>query len=124
MRIDSGRILWRHARAAIDVSDGLAADAGHIASASGVAIVLDEASLAAHAGPAVQRASLVGASWLDLVLHGGEDYAILATSLKPLEGFSRIGVVESGVGVWLRAPNGEQHAIEPRGFDHFEPLHP
>jgi thiamine-monophosphate kinase len=96
------------ASAAIDVSDGLALDASHIAEASGVQLVLDEASLRAI-DPAIT---------LEAMLHGGEDYALVATSSRNLPGFVRIGAVEEGHGVALRTAAGVI-PIPPRGFDHF-----
>jgi thiamine-monophosphate kinase len=120
VRREAGRELGRRARAAIDLSDGLAQDAGHLATASVVAIVLDEPSLLASAHDVVRRgAACLGEPLLDLLLYGGEDYALLATSTEPLSGFTRIGDVEIGQGVWLRDASGNKREISPRGFDHF-----
>jgi thiamine-monophosphate kinase len=54
------------ATAMIDVSDGLAADLGHIATASGVGVVLENVPVAAGATE-------------DQALHGGEDYELVFT---------------------------------------------
>ncbi len=75
----------------IDVSDGLLADVGHVARASGVTIDvqterLEDSRLAAAA------AALGGADWLRWVLTGGEDHALAATfpaDLEPSRGPSR-----------------------------------
>lgn len=66
----------------IDVSDGLLADAGHIADASRVTIALDALALQP------ERQALVGAQQLGIpvleaVLTGGEDHALLATFADP-----------------------------------------
>ncbi len=109
--------MSRVAHAAIDVSDGLARDAGHVAEASAVCIVLDEGPLLAQP-ELVAAASALGVDAIDLALHGGEDYALVAASPAPIAGFRRIGEVRPGRGLVLRTPAGER-PIEPLGFDHF-----
>jgi thiamine-monophosphate kinase len=115
--IAEGRGMASCAHAAIDVSDGLACDVGHIAEASGVAIVLDEAELLTD--PALcDAADALGESALDLALFGGEDYALVMASAVEAPGFRRIGTVRAGSGIAVRGFTGER-LIEPRGFDHF-----
>jgi thiamine-monophosphate kinase len=110
---------WRAAATSmIDISDSLASEAGHIAQASGVRLVLDE--LALHdAHPRLFRASQqLGFDALQLALYGGEDYALLATGLarKRPVGAKVIGVVERGRGAWL---SGDGHRVRLKsGFDH------
>jgi thiamine-monophosphate kinase len=71
------------ASAMCDVSDGLLADAAHLARASVVDIDIDRAALVRTAlepaGPLQQVASALGADPLAWVLTGGEDHALLAT---------------------------------------------
>ena len=117
-RIDAGLAMARAAHAAIDVSDGLALDAGRLASASGVRVVLDEAALRAqlHSATIAVGAGL-GVDPLDLALAGGEDYALLCASADPIDGFARIGWIEAGAGCVLRGATGERAVAG--GFDHF-----
>ncbi len=61
-------------RAAVDISDGLLQDLGHLARASGVAASLDLASLPLH--PAAARLLGEGRA-RDLALGGGDDYELL-----------------------------------------------
>jgi thiamine-monophosphate kinase len=115
--VPAGRAMASVAHAAVDVSDGLACDVGHMADASGVCAVLDESVLLADADLTGAAAAL-GASALDLALHGGEDYALVVASPVPAPGFRRLGEIAAGRGVMLRGSSG-QRPIEPRGFDHF-----
>lgn len=115
-RFDDARAMAPHASSGIDVSDGLARDAAHVAKESGVRLDLDEHALLEHAARhGVDRAAAaLGASVLDVVLGGGEDYALLVTSDREIPGFFRIGSVVAGSGITVGG-----RAIEPRGFDHF-----
>ena len=103
LRLEEGRRLAAVAHAVIDVSDGLAADAGHLARRSGCALVID-----------LERVPLAPGATVD-DLGFGEDYELLAATPDPL-GFPEIGRCEAGGGVELRL-SGE--AIELGGWEHF-----
>jgi thiamine-monophosphate kinase len=117
--VDEGRAMAGLARAAVDVSDGLARDAGHLAEASGVRVVFDEEAVRGdEALSAAARA--LGVDALELALHGGEDYALVVAGPGPIPGFRALGEVREGQGVWLRSVEGDdERPIEARGFDHF-----
>jgi thiamine-monophosphate kinase len=111
-----------HARAAIDVSDGLALDVSRLAAESDVAIVLDADKVRAAGGTELREAALLLAlPALDLALHGGDDYALVmafAPGTLPTP-FRAIGACSPGRGVTLRESDGTARPIDPRGFDHF-----
>lgn len=100
----------------VDVSDGLLADVGHIATASGVRIDIETETLTVP-GPVGTVAEALGADPLKFVLTGGDDYALVATFSAVTElpdGWTRIGTVSDGAGVTVDgAPydgeSGHQH---------------
>lgn len=130
-RIDAIEALARFATASIDVSDGLLADLGHVASASSAAITLQLSAIPlseagdawAAGGPRTPR--------LLAFLSGGDDYEIAFTASKDhgdeaarafaAKGLrvTEIGRVEAGAGLTLRDENGDVVQIEQTGFTHF-----
>lgn len=105
--------------AMIDVSDGLGRDAGRIAVASGVAVVLEEAAVASAVA---ELADTVGADCaLACVLGGGEDHGLLATTAPGAvpDGWAVLGrVLSLAEGDRATVTYREQDLAEG-GWDHF-----
>jgi thiamine-monophosphate kinase len=118
-RVEEGQALAGGRHAAIDVSDGLAAECRTLAAASDVQLVLDEAWLRAALSPElILAASALERDALAFALDGGEDYALLVAGparVRP-RGAVDIGEVRPGRGARLRRAG----ALEPLtgGYDH------
>lgn len=101
----------------IDVSDGLVADAGHLAADSGVAIDIHAAAFDIPE-PLHAVGAALGANPLGFILGGGEDHSLLATfpdaDAVP-EGWSVIGTVGEGAGVTVDGSSYDG----PTGWTHF-----
>jgi thiamine-monophosphate kinase len=83
--------------AMIDVSDGLVADLGHVAKASGVGIDLSTSALVADRDAVSEAAESVGADAWAWVLGGGEDHALVACFAGTVPaGWREIGRVIDG----------------------------
>ncbi|MDQ6966141.1 MAG: thiamine-phosphate kinase, partial [Mariprofundaceae bacterium] len=118
--VDGIRLREAGVRCCIDVSDGLLADATHLAEDSGVGMQFELSPIASF-GTLAQRLNTQDAA--NLVLAGGEDYALLCTAPAGLrEKLSEFAVCigcctkQQGVQVLL---HGETITAEKRGYDHF-----
>ncbi|SFR95129.1 thiamine-monophosphate kinase [Mitsuaria sp. PDC51] len=127
-RVALGKALRGLATSAVDVSDGLAGDLGHVLQRSNVGATLRLADL--------PRSAVLGAMPEDLqrlcLLTGGDDYELVFTAppdarQRVLEAgraagtpVYRIGRIESAPG--LRVVDGLGHPVQdlPRSFDHFK----
>lgn len=119
-----GQALRGRATAALDISDGLLADCGHIAAASSVGFDIEQARVPL-AGALIRQAGKTRA--LDCALSGGDDY-VLAFTLPPAalpdlqaEGWPAwvIGRVRAGQGVRLLGAGGAEMPVGHPGYNHF-----
>jgi thiamine-monophosphate kinase len=127
-RVALGIALRGLATAAIDVSDGLLADLGHILDASGVG-----ADIAFARIPVAEAARqyLTDPVARDCVLAGGDDYELCFTAPVARReqiraagaaagvAVTRIGVIVAAPGLVVRDATGAPMAISRNGYDHF-----
>lgn len=117
------------ASAAIDVSDGLAADLGHLCAASGLGATVDPGAVPLSAPARSVLDARPGL--LELLLCGGDDYELLFTvdpeNAKAIEragqecgvDVTRIGVMTVGPGVTFIAADGSVMPLARAGYVHF-----
>lgn len=127
-RLAEGRALAGRASAAIDVSDGLAADLGHIGERSGVGATLhlDALPLSATVRDYVAQTG----DW-SIPLAGGDDYELCVTvpAARQAEveaiaasfdcGLTWVGTIDRVTGVRCLLPDGSLLSGMPGGWDHF-----
>ncbi|MGD8858642.1 MAG: thiamine-phosphate kinase [Myxococcales bacterium] len=120
-RLQVGLSLRGRATAAVDISDGLLSDLGHLAEASGVGFEVQVERLPV-AGCARRVAAALGLDARTLSLTGGEDYELLFTaeqSVDPALG-TPIGQAVAAPGLRLLDAGGRPVPMPARaGFDHF-----
>ncbi len=132
-RVALGLALRGIASAAIDVSDGLLGDLGHVLAASGVGACIQTAAvgrLMACSGAALD-ALVPQPHQLACVLAGGDDYELVFTAAPDRRAavaaaahasatmVTRIGQIESAAGVRVVDADGDPVSGDWRSFDHF-----
>ncbi|NMC69931.1 MAG: thiamine-phosphate kinase, partial [Myxococcales bacterium] len=131
LRLDAAAVLASVASAAIDVSDGLLQDLGHLADASAIGVRLRLDALPLAFGHPRDDRTLA----LELALGGGEDYELLAAVPPAAVALADRLCAEAGVGLYeigeaagdlppgtlvgLEA-DGSERPLERRGFRHFD----
>lgn len=127
-RVSLGLRLAGVAHAAIDLSDGLVADLGHILSASGVGadLYLEQLPMSS----VLKNCSYSG-QVREAMLNGGDDYElcftaspdaaeqVLAAANLAQTPVTQIGKVVSTLGTRVLDANGDRVIVKRQGFDHF-----
>ncbi|WP_038203922.1 thiamine-phosphate kinase [Xenophilus azovorans] len=132
-RVALGQALRGTATSAIDVSDGLAGDLGHVLRASGVGATLDAdaaaARVAARGAPGME--AFDAPAWRSLALAGGDDYELAFTAPAAARAaveaagraagtpVTRIGRIEAEPGLRIVDAQGAPVAQRFASFDHF-----
>ncbi|SFL83201.1 thiamine-phosphate kinase [Nitrosomonas communis] len=127
-RVELGQRLIELAHSAIDISDGLLADLGHILECSHVAATIHVEKIACSW---VMQKYLSLPLAIDCLLAGGDDYELCFTApeIKFAEiarlsqeltiPLTRIGKISQGEGLLLLDSNGNAITYEKKGYDHF-----
>ncbi len=129
-RLELGALLRDYATSAIDLSDGLVSDLGHILAASGVGASLETIRL-----PLSEALRACGADVhvRDYALSGGDDYELCFTvpperTQSVIEAARRmelqltdIGEIDAGPGLRMLDADGVQVTAMAKGYDHFLP---
>lgn len=124
-RIEAGLALRGQARCAIDISDGLLADLGHVLEASGVGATLQLSEV-----PLSEAFRAVCGDTPDwsLALAGGDDYELLFTLPEGVAGllrtcvptaFMRIGTIDAEPGLRVLDADGRPYSLPKPGYQHF-----
>ncbi|MDV6342843.1 thiamine-phosphate kinase [Nitrosomonas sp. Is24] len=127
-RVELGQRLIGLAHSAIDISDGLVADLGHILVASEKAACINMTDIPCSA---VVKKYRQQSTTIDCLLTGGDDYELCFTAAKTnrreiekLSGelilpLTRIGEIYSGTGLTVKDAQGNAMTLDSKGYDHF-----
>ena len=130
-RVALGIQLRGLASAAIDVSDGLVGDLGHVLEASKVGAVLELAAIPRSKALDRQLASSTRDIALQCLLAGGDDYELCFTAAPSHDpcvvalatqlglGLRRVGTITAEPGLVVKDPSGRPLAPLPHAYDHF-----
>ena len=130
-RIALGMALRGIATAAIDISDGLLGDLGHILKRSGVGATVDADAAAQQVAARTLCSDIAPAQWRDWALAGGDDYellfcapvsqreAVTAAAQASQTVVTRIGRIETARGLRLIDASGQLLPNTYGSFDHF-----
>lgn len=128
-RVALGLALRDIAHSAIDISDGLLADLGHILERSNCGADLHYAAIPCH--PRTENDAIEKALLEHCVLAGGDDYELCFTAPVSKRGLieaisknlelplTRIGNIRSGLGCTVLTQDGSELKIGKGGYDHF-----
>jgi thiamine-monophosphate kinase len=131
-RVDLGSRLRGVASSAIDVSDGLVGDLGHILDASGAGATVELGAIPRSA--ALERQLAIGEARdtaLQCLLAGGDDYELCFTAARSHDSriaalgnelgleLHRIGLIGGARGLTVRDASGAPMSTLPRAYDHF-----
>lgn len=126
-RIAAGRVLQGIANSAIDISDGLVADLGHICDASGIGAVVYTGKFPLSKA----LVSVAGEDAIQFALASGDDYELCFTVPRDKQDqlekafeemdvkCSCIGETVKGSGVRVLDKNGDEVVLEKGGYQHF-----
>lgn len=127
-RVELGRYLVNLAHSAIDISDGLLADLGHVLESSDVGATIKMEAIACSS---VLLSHLPQSYAVNCLLAGGDDYELCFTAPEIKRGeieqlstelsipLSRIGKITEQKGLTVLDPNGSKLMLETKGYDHF-----